>query len=140
MRRTYEELVYSKLISYNFPPSNSNSKVPIKQSWILLVDLASCFFLVVFIKIAFVWKQATSGVEEPFERLQHAAGAARNQLRRHRDDDLDLYNLRKYRQLLRKFPPEISAFLEGQAHRCLVYPGDQEDFWRLLRKIILSCE
>ena len=50
---------------YNFLPSNSNSKVPIKQSWILLVDLASCFFLVVFIKIAFVWKQATSLVQNP---------------------------------------------------------------------------
>ena len=48
--------MYFKLISsaYNFSPSNANSKVPIKQSLILLKDLVSCLFLAVFINIAFV--------------------------------------------------------------------------------------
>ena len=52
--------MYFKLISYNFSPSHANSKGPIKQSLILLKDLVSFFFLVVFINIAFVLKQATS--------------------------------------------------------------------------------
>ena len=46
--------MYFKLISYNFSPSNANSKGPIKQSLILLKDFVSCLFLVVFINIAFV--------------------------------------------------------------------------------------
>ena len=36
--------MYFKLISYNFSPSNANSKGPIKQSLILLKDLVSCVF------------------------------------------------------------------------------------------------
>ena len=52
--------MYFKLISYNVSPSNANFKGPIKQSLILLKDLVSCLFLVVFINIAFIWKQTTS--------------------------------------------------------------------------------
>ena len=44
--------MHFKLISYNFSPFNANSKGHIKQSLILLKDLESCLFLVVFINIA----------------------------------------------------------------------------------------
>ena len=53
-RWTGELSMYFKLISYNFSPSNANSKGPIKQSLILLKDLVSCLFLVVFINIVFI--------------------------------------------------------------------------------------
>ena len=43
-----------------------------------------------------------------------------------------------FERLLRDFPPEISMFLHGQMHRCLVYPGDRDDFWRLLRNVIMG--
>ena len=60
-RRTGElSRCISSWLATIFSPSNANSKGPIKQSLILLKDLVSCLFLVIFINIAFVWKQATS--------------------------------------------------------------------------------
>ncbi|RUS78709.1 hypothetical protein EGW08_013530 [Elysia chlorotica] len=46
----------------------------------------------------------------------------------------------RFMQLLRDFPPEISAFLKGQVHRCLVYTGDTASFWEHLKTVIQADE
>ncbi|GFR60087.1 Toll-like receptor 4 [Elysia marginata] len=40
--------------------------------------------------------------------------------------------------LINCFPPEIAAYLRGQAHRCLIYDGDSEQFWSSLREALLD--
>ncbi|KAK3794566.1 hypothetical protein RRG08_003715 [Elysia crispata] len=42
----------------------------------------------------------------------------------------------RFVHLLRDFPPEISTFLRGQIHRCLVYTGDTSHFWQHLKDVI----
>ncbi|KAK3778093.1 hypothetical protein RRG08_050340 [Elysia crispata] len=53
--------------------------------------------------------------------------------RRRETDDFS-----RFKDLLSHFPPEISVFLQGQIHRCLVYTGDTEHFWMSLRDVILE--
>ena len=47
-------------------------------------------------------------------------------------------NYVRFMALLRDFPPEICTFLKGQMHRCLVYPGDTDDFWQQLKAVIME--
>ncbi|GFS24636.1 Toll-like receptor 13 [Elysia marginata] len=47
-------------------------------------------------------------------------------------------NFPRFMDLVSHFPPEISVFLQGQVHRCLVYTGDRELFWSQLRETILE--
>ncbi|GFS03239.1 Toll-like receptor 4 [Elysia marginata] len=58
--------------------------------------------------------------------------------RRNRTRDLD--DLTRFQHMLTNFPPEISTFLRGQIHRCLVYVGDTDDFWQHLKSVILDGE
>ena len=45
-------------------------------------------------------------------------------------------DFRMFSQLTRDFPPEISAFLQGQIHRVLVYTRDDDYFWQHLKHVI----
>ncbi|KAK3729787.1 hypothetical protein RRG08_022100 [Elysia crispata] len=44
----------------------------------------------------------------------------------------------RFMDLLTYFPPEISVFLRGQIHRCLVYSGDDEHFWMTLKNAVME--
>ncbi|KAK3779936.1 hypothetical protein RRG08_054189 [Elysia crispata] len=44
----------------------------------------------------------------------------------------------RFTNLLTHFPPEISVFLQGQSHRCLVYSGDSEHFWMTLKNVVME--
>ena len=47
-------------------------------------------------------------------------------------------NMTRFMDLLDHYPPEISTFLQGQIHRCLIYNGDSEEFWLALRDVLLE--
>ncbi|GFS27673.1 hypothetical protein ElyMa_005292800 [Elysia marginata] len=84
-----------------------------------------------------LWTWPGRKSDENQQRPANVTGR-RHATRRNRARDMDDFT--RFEDMLRHFPVEISTFLENQIHRCLVYIGDTDSFWRQLKKVILDEE